>query len=735
MAGNDGIKFSCNDKEIDITKNYSLNGMKLDAKQKKDIRSVFDAIENSDGTKGFNAEEKNLVEALKTIFANTGDIYDGNVLDKADIEFLQTFDGDLNFINKKVNEINYAEIGKNLADVKNQLEGQSNASGEGTKTQGDPQDGTIENANLPEEEHEELNQEKQAVTFKPEDVVLTGDFKKDIKAIAEKLDKEALEGEFTETYKVKSGNTIYVIARDQLKKETGKNPTKEEIYTRIAEIALLNDNMDINKPALIVVGQTIKIGKKTAANPADKGEGNKPVAENPVNTEEKTPRQNFNDAIKNIASKMDKEAVAAELTREYTIADKDTLYGIARQSLIDDGISAPSVVQINRRIAEIALVNDAINIDNIAKIPKGKTIKVGKASVENEGQAVAGAGAVQAGTGTGAGAGAVQAGAGATPFSTDSNTLEQVVTTPTETQTRIRLLDGVDVTEHSQVVEALSKIDASKENFFDVYSPNAIAKLLDWFDYDGATDSEIRMIANLCSKMLEMDISQRKNESDFLYLRQEVGENLDGIQCDKEYISKLQENGWLDKEPLYYFDGGYKHLYDPNTYGYGYDNYGLEAHYNEDGTITLQDTYEGDTKGKILAREAYDQIHISSIDNEFFKYISEYNVYRFLLDYNEKSPEEGIIEALDRKWGPTVEQMEVIPKALVKYAKSKGLKDDETPLKELIEFLNNDRRIENHGVFSFGWGGKAEKNDYAVGYARRLDGFMANVIVAIKNAG
>ena len=64
--------------------------------------------------------------------------------------------------------------------------------------------------------------------------------------------------------------------------------------------------------------------------------------------------------------------------------------------------------------------------------------------------------------------------------------------------------------------------------------------------------------------------------------------------------------------------------------------------------------------------------------------------------------------------------MERILKALVEAAKEAGLNVSKTPIKELVEFMKDPKRVE--------WGQDPTKNDYETGKAKVLDELMKKVI-------
>lgn len=84
-----------------------------------------------------------------------------------------------------------------------------------------------------------------------------------------------------------------------------------------------------------------------------------------LSPERQARRKAFNDAIQNLKNKMekDKDKLVSEFDKEYTVKAGDSFYRIAERSLMEEnGGKKPTPAEINRRIAEIALVN---GIDDI----------------------------------------------------------------------------------------------------------------------------------------------------------------------------------------------------------------------------------------------------------------------------------------------------------------------------------------------------------------------------------
>lgn len=96
-----------------------------------------------------------------------------------------------------------------------------------------------------------------------------------------------------------------------------------------------------------------------------------------LSPERQARRKAFNDAIQNLKNKMekDKDKLVSEFDKEYTVKAGDSFYRIAERSLMEEnGGKKPTPAEINRRIAEIALVN---GIDDIWKtIRPGDKLKL-----------------------------------------------------------------------------------------------------------------------------------------------------------------------------------------------------------------------------------------------------------------------------------------------------------------------------------------------------------------------
>ncbi|MCM1004436.1 MAG: LysM peptidoglycan-binding domain-containing protein [Candidatus Gastranaerophilales bacterium] len=92
----------------------------------------------------------------------------------------------------------------------------------------------------------------------------------------------------------------------------------------------------------------------------------------------------FNTSIQNEASRLagKREELETEFTNTQTIKKGSTLYKIAVDALIDEGIENPTPRQINTRIAEIAMLNNITNVNNVRV---GQELKVGRGNAPDAG--------------------------------------------------------------------------------------------------------------------------------------------------------------------------------------------------------------------------------------------------------------------------------------------------------------------------------------------------------------
>ncbi len=80
----------------------------------------------------------------------------------------------------------------------------------------------------------------------------------------------------------------------------------------------------------------------------------------------------FNKAMQNLTKKFDKATYTTQFTKEVEVTKP--LYTIAKEALQAEGNQNPSAREINDRIAQIALVN---NLKDVNNVPRGTKIKVG----------------------------------------------------------------------------------------------------------------------------------------------------------------------------------------------------------------------------------------------------------------------------------------------------------------------------------------------------------------------
>ncbi len=106
---------------------------------------------------------------------------------------------------------------------------------------------------------------------KPSSKASSKAFNEYIQNAANKYDKDQVTEQLSgNTYKVRSGNTLYNIAKKALQDE-GKTPTNKEINERMAQIALVNNIKDVNN---LKIGTELKVG----TTPPAAGEGTTPPA-------------------------------------------------------------------------------------------------------------------------------------------------------------------------------------------------------------------------------------------------------------------------------------------------------------------------------------------------------------------------------------------------------------------------------------------------------------------------
>ena len=196
-----------------------------------------------------------------------------------------------------------------------------------------------------------------------------------------------------------------------------------------------------------------------------------------------------------------------------------------------------------------------------------------------------------------------------------------------------------------------------------------------------------------------------------------------------ELFNKAINNGWLSSETL-------KSGEEIDNTWYSFGNAEMVASYSvEEDKVVIKQKAEilnglATQDGEEKANNIYELVKgLNSKDNtdtlktnlNDTNYITKDNVVALLNQWQEKSPNEGIIEYMNREWnGPTIAEMEVIPLKLIEVAKAKGLNESEDPLKSLINMVNDQP-----------FGNKNEK-DYNAGYARSIDDLMKQVLDKLK---
>ncbi len=109
-----------------------------------------------------------------------------------------------------------------------------------------------------------------------------------------------------------------------------------------------------------------------------------PEEKQPARPDSRVSANAYNETIQNQKLKITNKR--AELENAYTyeqpVTKGCTLTGIAIEALKREGVEHPTPKQINERIAEIALIN---NISNINNVRVGTTLKVGRSQVPNAG--------------------------------------------------------------------------------------------------------------------------------------------------------------------------------------------------------------------------------------------------------------------------------------------------------------------------------------------------------------
>lgn len=193
-----------------------------------------------------------------------------------------------------------------------------------------------------------------------------------------------------------------------------------------------------------------------------------------------------------------------------------------------------------------------------------------------------------------------------------------------------------------------------------------------------------------------------------------------------ELYNKAIDNGWLNSETL---QSGEQ----INATWYSFGNAEMVASYSTvDNKVVTKQKAEilnelATQDGKNKANEIYSLVSGANTGDETKtlrdnlkdpNYITKDNVVALLNQWQTNSRNEGIIEYLNREWnGPTIAEMEVIPKALIALAEENGLSSEEAPLKSLIESVN-DPDLKNK-----------DTTDYPNhSYAKSIDNLMKEVL-------
>ena len=190
-----------------------------------------------------------------------------------------------------------------------------------------------------------------------------------------------------------------------------------------------------------------------------------------------------------------------------------------------------------------------------------------------------------------------------------------------------------------------------------------------------------------------------------------------------ELFNNAINKGWLSSETL-------KSGEETDNTWYSYGDKDWVASYKDNKVVTKQKaeilnelaTQDGKNKANeiyslVLGANTGDETKTLRDNLKDPNYITKDNVVALLeIWYN--TDIQGIIEYLNREWnGPTIAEMEVIPKALIELAEANGLSSEEYPLKSLIEFVEG-QHLQNK-----------ETTDYPNNsYAKRIDELMKEVL-------
>lgn len=203
-----------------------------------------------------------------------------------------------------------------------------------------------------------------------------------------------VDGNETELLKLLRGKLGKYISEDEMQKlakefldsglsieEFLKNETKTEAveHSEPAQKAEETPATTVEQPETSPKADKVETPKTEETTPAEDKTSNK----DKVADDKKSSRKAFNDMIQNLVMKIakDKEALTAAYGQTYTIQKGDSFYKIAERSLKAEGKKA-TPYEVNKRIAEIALVNDIKDIYKV--IRPGDTIKIKGAASKSE---------------------------------------------------------------------------------------------------------------------------------------------------------------------------------------------------------------------------------------------------------------------------------------------------------------------------------------------------------------
>lgn len=203
-----------------------------------------------------------------------------------------------------------------------------------------------------------------------------------------------VDGNETELLKLLRGKLGKYISEDEMQKlakefldsglsieEFLKNETKTEAVEHSEPVQKAEETpaTTVEQPETSPKADKVETPKTEETTPAE----DKTSDKDKVADDKKSSRKAFNDMIQNLVMKIakDKEALTAAYGQTYTIQKGDSFYKIAERSLKAEGKKA-TPYEVNKRIAEIALVNDIKDIYKV--IRPGDTIKIKGAASKSE---------------------------------------------------------------------------------------------------------------------------------------------------------------------------------------------------------------------------------------------------------------------------------------------------------------------------------------------------------------